>query len=204
MALRLLVDNDALIKLAHWRLLDRLVTTFDASWPQIGVLASIAFRARKRDAKLFHSPDIADELASSLSQAGNLELQDPEIFSRLQGIVGLDAGEVELIAACVAAPGSILVTGDKRALEALAQPELADIAIHLAGRVICVEYLLIMMANSDRPAAIIDAIIPFREIDTAIRCVVSSDGCSDENFHDGLNSYISDLRARTGALLYDG
>jgi hypothetical protein len=204
MALKVLVDNDALIKLAHWHLLDRLVTTFDASWEEIGVLASIGFRARKRDAKLFRSNEVADELAMSLAQAGSLDVQDPEIFSRLQEIVGLDAGEVELIAACVAEPGSILITGDKRALEALAQPDLENIAAHLAGRVICVEQLLVMMADGDSPAAIIDSVVPYRDIDRAIACVIGASGCTDQNFRDGRASYISDLRSRTGALLQDG
>lgn len=204
MALKVLVDNDALIKLAHWRLLDRLVTTFDSSWEEIGVLASIGFRARKRDPKLFRSNDVADGLAMSLTKAGSLDVQDPDIFSHLQEIVGLDAGEVELIAACVAAPGSILITGDKRALEALAQPDLVDIAAHLAGRVICVEQLLVMMADGDSPAAIIEAVLPFRDIDRAIGCVIGATGCTDQNFRDGMASYIGDLRSRTGALLHNG
>lgn len=204
MALKLLVDNDALIKLAHWRLLDRLATTFDAPWEEIGVLASIGFRAHKRDAKLFRSNEIAEELAICLTHAGSLDVQDAAIFGRLQEIVGLDAGEVELIAACVAAPGSILITGDKRALEALAQTELEDVAVHLAGRVLCVEQLLVMMADGDSPASIIAAVVPFRDIDRAVGCVIGANGCTDQNFRDGMASYIGALRSRTGALLHGG
>lgn len=201
MALKLFIDNDALIKLAHWRLLDAFLASLGATWAEVGVLSSIRFRARRCDAKLFLDPEIAKELAENLNSAAEVPEPDRDVFNRLQDVVGLDAGEVELVAACVATPGAYLVSGDKRAMEALAQPELADVALLLAGRIICLEQALVMLVESYPASSVISAIAPRREIDTAIRCVVGAAGCSEDNFREGLGSYIADLRKKTGPLL---
>lgn len=153
------------------------------------------------DAKLFLDPEIAKELAENLNSAAEVPEPDRDVFNRLQDVVGLDAGEVELVAACVATPGAYLASGDKRAMEALAQPELADVALLLAGRIICLEQALVMLVESYPASSVISAIAPRREIDTAIRCVVGAAGCSEDNFREGLGSYIADLRKKTGPLL---
>lgn len=54
-----IADNDVLIKLAHWELLDALVTAFGASWADVATLSSLRYRALKGDRKLFASPEVA-------------------------------------------------------------------------------------------------------------------------------------------------
>lgn len=203
MAPRLLVDNDVLIKLAHWGLLASLPAALDLQWSDTATLESIKFRARRADAKLFRNVDIAHALSEQLAHAAELPAPQPGDLSLLQDIVDLDAGEVELIAACLATPDAILVTGDKRALCALARPELVAIAERLAGRLVCLEQVLMRMADAGGAQLVIDGIVPHRDLDTAIRCIVGATGCSEDNLWEGLTSYVVDLRKETGALLIE-
>lgn len=203
MAPRLLVDNDVLIKLTHWGLLTSLPTIFGLQWSDAATLESIKLRARRADAKLFRSADIAQALCEQLVHAAELPAPRPEDLSLLQDVVDLDAGEVELIAACLATPGAIFVTGDKRALRALARPELAHIAEQLAGRILCLEQVLTRMADATGAQPVIDGIVPHRDLDTAIRCIVGVNGCSEDNLREGLTSYAANLRKETGTLLIE-
>ena len=201
MAPRLLIDNDVLIKLAHWGLLASLPKAFGLQWSDAATLESIKFRAMRADAKLFRTEDIARVLSAQLAHAAELPAPRPEDLSLLQDIVGLDAGEVELIAACLATSDAIFITGDKRALRALAQPELAAIAEQLAGRIVCLEQVLMRIADAGEAQFMIDGIAPHRDLDTAIRCIISAHGCSEDNLREGLRSYTVDLRKETGRLL---
>ena len=117
----LLVDNDVLIKLAHWDLLDHLPTCFDLDWQHVASLTSLKFRARRADAKLFRTPAVAAVLAERLEQCAEVPAGTSAHLSQLQGIVDLDAGEVELVAACLEDPDALLISGDKRAVVAIAK-----------------------------------------------------------------------------------
>lgn len=204
MASRLLVDNDVLIKLAHWGLLDQLAACFDLDRPQVSALASLQFRANRRDTKLFHTPPAADALAEYLSGTSEIPAGRPEDLSLLQGVTNLDAGEVELIAACLSDPDALLISGDKRALIALAELGPTGVAERLVGRVICLEQLLGMIADLSGYARVIEGVLMHRELDAALRSVVGPHGCTDSHFLEGIASYVTDLRRQTASLLHTG
>lgn len=64
----------------------------------------------------------------------------------LSAVTHIDDGEVALIAAVVAQGDLLLVTGDKRCLEALSTaPSLARFRTSLLGRVVCLESLLLRL-----------------------------------------------------------
>ena len=199
----LLADNDVLLKLAHWGLLDALPSCFGKQWTDVATLESIKHRARRADPKLFEAPEIAKALSAKLETAAELPAPRSEDLSRLQDIVDLDAGEVELISAALANPGAILITGDKRAMRALARPELADIAAQLAGRLVCLEQLLQRIAATEGAQCVIDGVLLKREKDSGIRAIIGPAGCSHEHLAIGLASYVDDLRKQTGELLQE-
>lgn len=201
MASMLLVDNDVLIKLAHWGLLDHLPPSFDLGWHHVAALTSLRFRARRCDTKLFKSPAVATDLAAHLEHTAEIPAGDAADLSRLQGIVDLDAGEVELVAACLADPGALLITGDKRALSALANACPPDIAARLSGRVICLEQLLTLIALKTSFGLVINGVLQYLELDSTLRSVVGPTGCTEPTFLAGMTSYISHLRGQTSELL---
>ena len=203
MASRLFVDNDVLIKLAHWGLLDQLAASFDLDRRHVSALASLQFRAIRRDSKLFKTLETADALAEYLSGTSEIPAGRPVDLSELQGVTNLDAGEVELIAACLSDPDALLISGDKRALIALAGlgPGVGE---RLDGRVICLEQLLRMIAGRAGCGAVIEGVLVHRDLDSAMRSVVSPLGCTDAHFLAGTTSYVTDLRRQTAGLLHAG
>lgn len=204
MPTRLLVDNDVLIKLAHWGLLERLAPSLGAEASQVAALESLQFRARRADKKLFSSTEVARSLADFLGHTSSLPVADLAEIAQLQGIVGLDAGEVALVAACLSDSEALLITGDKRAIGALFTSCPPEITERLCGRVICLEQLMVLMADQGPSSAVIEGIMRCREIDTAVRAVVGPSGCHESSFREGMGAYICDLRRSTGPLLWDG
>lgn len=204
MPTRLLVDNDVLIKLAHWGLLERLAPIFGAETSQVAALESLQFRARRVDKRLFSSTEVAQSLVEFLARTTSVPVAEPAELAQLQDIVGLDAGEVALAAACLSDPEALLITGDKRAISALVTSCPPEIKERLCGRVICLEQLLVLMADQDPSYMVIEGIMRCREIDTAARAVVGPSGCSESSFREGMGAYINDLRRSSGPLLWDG
>lgn len=204
MASRLLVDNDVLIKLSHWGLLDHLPACFDLDWQHLSALTSLKFRAQRGDTKLFRTPAVAARLAEQLEHTAEIPAGDAADLSKLQGIIDLDAGEVELVAACLSDPDALLISGDKRALSALANACPPGVAARLSGRVICLEQLLTLIARKTSAGFVIDGVLKHRELDSALRSVVGPTGCSEATFLEGMASYVSHLRAQTLELLRAG
>jgi hypothetical protein len=197
----LFVDNDILIKMAHWGLLDCVPAAFSSTWSDVATLESIRHRARRVDKKLFRDKATARILEERLANACELPGYDSAIFLLLQRVVDIDAGEVELISASAASPESYFLTGDKRALRSLAHPSLIEVAKLLANRVVCLEQLVLGAANLWGVDEVVARMATHRDLDVAIRCIVGMDGYTEANFREGLHSYIAALRAETGNLL---
>lgn len=201
---RLLIDVDALVKLAHWGLLGELEGTTGVPPERQATVESIRFRAARRDRKLFRDPAVADDLAAALGHFGAPWSPDTDVLVRLQGVAGLDAGEVTLIAMLCNDPRALLVTGDKRALRALTAPGLEHVVERIAGRIICLEQVLLSTLDRMDAGALAAAIEPHRQLDTAVRCAVPLASHAVEfEVRTGLGSYIKDLRAQAPSLLYE-
>ena len=118
--------------------------------------------------------------------------------------MSLDAGEVELFAACLADPDAMIISGDKRAMQALATNCSPDVVTRLRGRVVCLEQLMVMIARRTSCATVIQGVLTHRELDSTVRAIIGPQGCSDDQFHEGMKSYIENLRALTSMLLHPG
>ncbi len=200
---RLIVDVDALVKLAHWGLLGELEGATGIPPVRQATVESIRFRAVRHDPKLFRDATVADYLAVALSQFGAAWRPDAEVVARLQGIAGLDAGEITLIAMLCSDPQAMLVTGDKRALLALAAPGLEDIVKRIAGRIVCLEQVVLSALDRLGVGTLATSIGPHRDLDVAVRCAVPLPPYAVElEVRKGLLSYIEDLRKGAPSLLY--
>lgn len=201
---RLVVDVDALVKLAHWGLLGELEAATGIPPERQATVESIRFRAIRRDSKLFRDANVANDLAVALNQFSVGWFPDTDVVARLQGNAGLDAGEITLIAMLCSDPQALLVTGDKRALRALAEPGLEDIVERVAGRVLCLEQILLSALDRLGVGALANSIERHRDLDVAIRCAVPLPPYAVEiEVRRGLLSYIDDLRNDAPALLYE-
>ncbi len=203
--LRVFADNDVLLDAAHWGFLDYIPTLTGAPWTATSVPGSLIHRTRKKDPKIFAHPIVAEELEERLKLAVDPPGLDRVILSRLEEEVGLDVGEVILIAGFtfwIAHGDALLLTGDKRALRALAHPRLADIAGILKGKVLCREHLLRHVLDVDGVKALVDGVDKARNRDTATDCIVPRGSRTSElSIREGLASYIDELAIHTDSLL---
>lgn len=200
----LLVDNDVLIKTAHWGLLDYIPACASTTWSRVAVLDSLHYRSRRHDRKLFLTPEVADRLSERLRSTMQTPPPDPRIIHELQGRPDLDAGEVQLIASAIATQGSVLMTGDKRALRALSAPGLANLTRPLRGRVLCLEHVIKHALQQLGAVALAETIEPYRGLDTAIRvsvpAVAYSDG-AEHRINNALDVYLCELERVTEGLI---
>ncbi len=205
---RLLVDNDVLIKAAHWNLLDHIPACAGATtWKEVAVLDSLVYRARRRDKKLFLDPNVAEALETRIQETSPLPTPDSTTLTKLQGITGLDAGEVILIACVISTKSSFLVTGDKRALRALCTPELKSVVEALQGRVLCLEHIIRNALNVLGPVELSRSIGPYRDLGTAVRVIVppvANAAGAEQRISDALNAYLVDLDGNTNGVLIAG
>ena len=195
--MRLLVDVDALAKLAHWKLLEELASLTGVPLTQCATLTSARYRAKraiaKPDKKLFRTTEAAQiALAAADCMTGQIDPRN-ELIPVLQDIPGIDAGEAVLLSATAGSPDAQLLTGDKRALRALSQLNSEHLA-KLAGKIIVIEQLLLATLNQHGINRLRELVCPHKDIDKAIGIVMGSRcDASESAVREGLNSYIREI-----------
>lgn len=195
--MKLLVDVDALAKLAHWRFLEELPSITGVSLRQCATLTSARFRALraidKPDGRLFHSTEAAAAALRAMVGMTNPLSPDAQHLPLLQGVSGIDAGEAVLLSA-LSSGEMRLLTGDKRALRALASLDTEQRA-PFVGKIVTVEQVLLAGLNRHGIDWLQERVCPFRHIDKAIGIAMGTRcDASKESVREGLESYIKELR----------
>ncbi len=209
------IDNDILTKGSCYGLLDELLSPVATASNPFGVLGAARFVVSKKISKKTLRKGIEAairNLYDFLSRAVVLEpTQDEqtmaaefELAAQRAG-VGLDAGESQLCAILISRLVPLLLTGDKRAVQAIEQLLDSESRLSaLCGKTKCLEQLVL-----DLLAARIDsdmlrgAICEEIEIDKTLTICFSCkshDGAS-RNHAEALQSYITDLRKRAPRVL---
>lgn len=116
------LDNDGLEKLASWDLLDDGVHACDFELDAVRVLPTLKYRmglvGRTRRAK--YPDNVLERIRAFLDGVQECVDDPPAGSDVLVGVPNLDAGEDILFAHAAHLPGAILLTGDKRSIEAVA------------------------------------------------------------------------------------
>jgi hypothetical protein len=203
------VDNDVLYKGASYQLLAELLCAV-AGDDSCGVLGQSRYVVSKKLRKRPPSRGIEATITYLEREFEKLELIEPspeEIaaaadleFAAQQLAVALDSGESLL--AVVSASRKILrlLTGDKRAIEALQRLLQQGVATtdQLIGRLVCLEQAIVWMLDRGLTsvAACRQAVCTERNVDIALAVCFScsSPEISDERCHEGLRAYIQSLR----------
>ncbi len=191
----LVVDVDALSKLAHWNILPILPSLTGYTWGDIGTVSSLIHRANRGisapDGKLFHSSGAARVAVDAISKMGNLATPSPEILDALGGSNQIDAGEAVLLATIADDPNGRFLTGDKRALRALS---VLGCAPRFSGKILLVEHILWDCLESKGRDWVLLNVCPFRDIDKAITLILGGRcDASVDNLTDGIRSYINEI-----------
>ena len=203
----LFVDNDALLKLASYDLLETALTNFSIRPEDIHVLATAkyALLPAKDRLRRCKTEECANRLDSFLSKATKLTSDgvDSDTLEALIAKPGIDPGEALMLTVATTDLDTYIITGDKRALEALQIGNgLDNVCEALAGRVLSLELLFSFLVEAD-----------FARVQTCVRsqpgvdkALTNAFGVSApaglESVRAALNSYVEHLRRQTGELLY--
>lgn len=194
----LLIDVDAMCKLAHWRLLELLPAVTGVMPCACSTLASARFRAMrsltKPDGKLFRCVDAATAVIAAAEEFRELPQPDPTLLTRFQDVGGIDAGEAVLLARLIEDSQALLLTGDKRALRAVAS--LGEmVRVSMAARVVPVECIIKCVLDAYGLDELRTRVCTWKEVDKAVAIVMGS-RCDlpEPSVRDGLESYIRELR----------
>lgn len=192
----LFVDVDAMAKLAHWNLLEHLPTLLTLDWQQVVTVESLAPRARKaakgNPDRLFSEVFAAANIVEVLPHVGRFDQScDREILKILTNLTAMDVGEALLLAMTVAHPQGVFLTGDKRAIQALAQSPVANL---FAGRVVIMEQVILHALSVLGRDKLLQHICPFLQCDRTISICLGSN-CDNQavEIRMALMSYISEI-----------
>lgn len=195
----LLVDVDAMCKLAHWRMLELLPAITGVDPPACSTLASTKFRALKSlvmpDGKVFRCVDAAKSVVSAVETFGAMPQPDPALLPLFQNIAGIDAGEAVMLARLIEDPNTLFLTGDKRALRAVAAMD-DKIRATIAERVVPVECIIKCVLDAFGIDELRARVCTWKDVDKAVAIVMGS-RCdqAEASVREGLASYLGELHA---------
>lgn len=154
----LLIDSDVFVLFAAAGLLDKAIARLGFNRDDARRLDALPGMLRRGKKFADLTPE---ERYAALTWCDRIapfrESPSPSTMQQLAGIANIDHGEATLFATCHDNPAAVLLTGDKRALRALAKgaPTLCG---NLNGRVACLEQVLASLVRSDGVAAVFTAL----------------------------------------------
>lgn len=185
---RLLVDTDIFCKLGIAGLLESAVALFDTSVAACGCLPALPHMLRRGKLPKLFGADACARLVQIAESMSPEPLPSTPSVERLARVDRIDVGEAQLLAAA-ADLGVTILTGDKRALQAVAQ--VRDFPPMLAGRVATLEAVLISLCGRLGDEVIRAALQPLFEKDLTVRVCFSSTNADPRA---ALRSYFDALK----------
>jgi len=208
-----LVDNDIVIKVACYGLVNQLLLPTCETLNAAGVLGAARFVAAHRILKIGLNGGPAEalqhleallELVSTVEPTSEEQLMaaDFELAAQRAG-VNLDAGESHLCALVVSRQIPRLLTGDKRAIAAMEVLLDSDERLwYLCGRVFCLEQLTRRAIERDNDGLVRAAICEQPSVDKALTvCAGCQSATNEAVVVECLDSYLGDLRRKAARVL---
>ncbi len=209
-----LLDNDVALKTCRYGLTSELLDMLEIAGPPL-VLGSALFVLRGRLTRLAALPErAASECANLLDRTTALEPSEAELLlaadllevAQTRGLP-LDGGEGQLIAILLERRGTLMLTGDKRAISA-AETVLAmsGILANAAGRMACFEQAICSLSDWLSLTVVRNAVCSDAAADSALaNChCCHGDYPPPSDVREGLASYSEHLRAAAPILLARG
>jgi predicted nucleic acid-binding protein len=209
-----LIDNDVLLKGACYGVLLEITSAVFPNRNEVGVLGAARFvvsKSIKRQALNRDSADAERTFANFLAHVRILEpdtqesgvAADLELAAQRLGLA-LDAGESQLCAILINRGLSLILTGDKRAIQAAEQ--LIDVDTRLlaiCGKAMCLEQAFLLTLPGLGPDALRAAVCSEPNVDKALTICFGchSAATSAENYTEGLRSYVNSLRSTASRVL---
>ncbi len=202
-----LMDNDVILKMCCYGLVDEVISCLAGVARTINVLGVVRYvleRAITKRKNIADKERAGDRLAYLLDKVTLIEPNDEELllaagFEEVAQSLGveLDGGESQLLAVLIRRSAALLLTGDKRAIRAI-EPvvEAAGHRERVERRAACLEQLVMSLVGSHGAGAIHRCVCRESAVDkTLTACFSCASGtCNLQSILEGLVSYIKDLR----------
>lgn len=186
--LRFETDFEAAIDAVRNPELERLVAVRDVPGVEVPANLDHAFAA---------AFDRFDHLVweSVVSEARELPQPDPALLIQFQNIAGIDAGEAVMLARLIEDPNTLFLTGDKRALRAVAAMD-DKVRASIAERVVPVECIIKCVLDAFGIDELRARVCTWKDVDKAVAIVMGS-RCdqAEASVREGLASYLGELYA---------
>jgi hypothetical protein len=201
------LDNDVILKLTTYRMLDEALDCLEIDRSDIRVLASARFVFSSKKLRKKHSEETLLSAVEFVESGTTISAQDNDEYRLLekQAKNDIDPGEATLIAATFHESASLLATGDKRCLQALANIESLEL-IHkkLQGSVICLEQIICKLIETHDFKWVLERVLPNLDCDKALKSAFGSGSNSQsETVLGTLNVYVQDLQKTSSGILSD-
>jgi hypothetical protein len=183
----LLLDTDLFCKLGVARLFDAAVGALGIVESDCRRLAALPHMLRRGKLPRLYGQAQCEPIAVRAEAIGTMPNAVVTWLDRLTGVSDIDPGEAQLFSVA-AETGAWLVTGDKRALRAVAR--VATFPDALAGRIITFEAILLLLCEKLGDATVRRALSPLAE-DQLVRVCFSP---SHDSPRDALLSYQNSLQ----------
>lgn len=195
-------------KLASWGLLAAGIEACGFKPADVRYLPTARFKlGLSGKGKCPYSPEAQREMAAILA-AGQACSDDPaDQDATLPLVADIDAPDAILLTQAARSLGALWVTGDKRCISAVASsPAYASIASALAGRALCLEQVLLRVADQQGFDELKRRVVGSNQLmlDTAVRAAFGSGLEADErNALGALERRVRILAAASGGLLME-
>lgn len=204
--MNLFLDNDVLLKLASWNLLEEGVRACGFERAAVRHLPTTRFwlgLAGKKNSK--HPPEVQERLTEFLAVAKACNDDPAEGDAALPLVNDVDPGDAILFAQAARSSGALLATGDKRCIRAVAgAPTYASIVALMAGRVLCLEQVLLRAITNIGFEEVKGRVVGSNQLtlDTAVRAAFGSGMEADQfNACGSLEGRVRSLAADAGGML---
>ena len=198
------LDNDVILKLSAFDLLDATIAALKISPENLRVLntARFVFQGNRKVSQNYSEVirKRAIDFVKGCQTVNPVASPEFVVLERM-----LDVGEATLVAATRQISPFVLMTGDKRCLQALAtQVELAEDAERLRDRVICLEHVILLLIQRMGFEMVKMRVLPEIACDTSLKaCFGSGEKAIEENVVLALEGYITALNKLAIGLLAD-
>lgn len=200
-----LIDTDVLLKTASYRLLKQLLATTPFGSTGFAMIAAAQFVVAGKFKKKLKGVQLEAAKAHFQEAIASIAAIEPNPYelglaAQLESAavalgVDLDAGESQICALMLARGIDLMMTGDKRAIKAIAALREQEACAYAHGKVACLEQLVLWMIEKAGLESVQPSICPLPTVDSSLANALGcySGGASLASCQEGLASYINSI-----------
>jgi hypothetical protein len=208
-----LIDTDVLLKTGSYKLLKQLLATEPFGSAEFGMIAAARFvvagkfKKKLKGEQLEEAKGHFQEATASIAaiEPGHNELA---LAAQLEAAavaldVDLDLGESQICALMLSRGINLMMTGDKRAIKAIAALKEQEACAYVHGKVVCLEQLVQWMIEKTGLESVQPSICPLPMVDSSLTTALGcySGGAALASCQEGLASYINSIRKEAPEVL---